>query len=186
MKTLEIIIIAIALAMDAFAVSITCGLSKKSVTIPETLKVALFFGGFQALMPLLGFYTGKNLPFDIQKFDHWIAFILLFIIGLHMIKESFDQCEEESKDFFNTKTLLIAAIATSIDALAAGFSASLLNANIMVMTITAGSITFILSIIGIKVGKLFGHLLEKGVEIVSGCVLIIIGAKILVEHLITS
>lgn len=185
MKSLEIIIIAVALAMDAFAVSIACGLCKKQVSIVETLKVGLFFGGFQAIMPLIGYYAGLYIPVDFSKFDHWIAFLLLAFIGAHMIKESFEEDEECKPDMFGTKTLLIAAIATSIDALAAGFSIALLEANICLLVITTGIVTFAAGVVGVKIGKRFGHLLESRVELFSGIVLIAIGAKILIEHLLT-
>lgn len=184
MSSIEIILIAIALAMDAFAVSITCGLSTQHIKLSKILKVGLFFGGFQAIMPLIGYYAGNIIPFDISLFDHWIAFALLAFIGVHMIKESFDPCEDtEKKDIFKTKTLLIAAIATSIDALAAGFSVSLLEANIVLLVWVAGIVTLVISMTGVKIGKRFGHLLETSVELISGIVLILIGLKILIDHL---
>lgn len=183
MSSLGIIVLAIALAMDAFAVSITCGMQKTDATIKNSIKVGLFFGIFQALMPILGYFTGNSLPFDITYFDHWIAFVLLGIIGGHMIKESFADEEECTKDLFNTKTLTIAAIATSIDALAAGLSISFLNENIMLLVITTGIVTAALSVIGVKIGKRLGHLFESRIELISGLVLILIGLKILIEHL---
>lgn len=184
MKTTSIILLAIALAMDAFAVSITCGLQKDRANIKNSIKVALFFGIFQALMPLLGYYVGKNIPFDITKVDHWIAFGLLGFIGIHMIKESFNDDEDCKKDLFKTKTLLLAAIATSIDALAAGFSLSLLDADIKLLIITTGLVTAVLSFIGVKIGKRIGKVFESKIELISGVVLILIGLEILLEHLI--
>ena len=186
MNNIGIVLMAIALAMDAFAVSIACGLCKKKISLNKILKVGLFFGGFQAIMPLIGYYTWNLLPFDMSDYDHWIAFGLLAFIGGHMIKESFEVCDDnkEKKDLFKTKNLLLAAIATSIDALAAGFSLSILNLGILLLTITTGFVTFTMSIVGVQIGKKFGHILESRVEIISGLVLIGIGTKILIDHLI--
>lgn len=183
MGFIELIIISIALAMDAFAVSITCGISNKQPKASQIIKVSLFFGFFQFLMPVIGYFAGCFIPFDITLFDHWIAFGLLSFIGIHMIKESKEECEEP-KDLFRTRTLLIAAIATSIDALAAGFSVSLLDAKISLLAISAGIITFIFSFTGVKLGSKIGHHIEKKAELFSGIVLIIIGIKIVIEHLI--
>lgn len=185
MTNVGIILIGVALAMDAFAVSIACGMSRKRIGIYKALKVGLFFGGFQALMPLIGYYTWNLLPFDMSTYDHWIAFGLLAFIGGHMIKESFEvyDDEEDKKDLFKTKNLLIAAIATSIDALVAGFSLSILDLGILLLTVTTGIITLMLSMIGVQIGKRFGKILGNRVELISGLVLIGIGIKILIDHL---
>lgn len=179
---------AVALAMDAFAVSVTCGLCKNQINFSKILKVGIFFGGFQALMPLIGYYACDLLPFDISMYDHWIAFGLLAFIGVHMIKESFNNDDNKNitkKDLFETKNLIIASVATSIDALAAGFSLSILNLGILLLTITTGIITLVISIFGVHIGKRFGHILGSKVELISGFVLIGIGLKILTEHLIS-
>lgn len=182
MNTAEILLIALALAMDAFAVSITCGICSQRITLKNVLKVALFFGGFQALMPLAGWFIGSVLSFDMSMADHWIAFGLLALIGGKMIVESREE-SEECKNYFRLPTLTMAAIATSIDALAAGFSITLLGGSIMFLAASAGIIAFIMSFIGVEVGNRHGHLFEKNIELIGGLVLIGIGAKILIEHL---
>lgn len=183
MGIIETLLIAIALSMDAFAVSIACGLNTKSINIYMMIKVGVYFGVFQAIMPLIGYYAGNLLPFDISTYDHWIAFGLLVLIGGHMVKESFDPDSSENKDYFGKRVLFTAAFATSIDALAAGFSASLLNAGILLLTVSAGVITLFSSSLGVRIGNRYGHIFEKKVELASGLVLILIGAKILIEHL---
>lgn len=185
MGIIETLLISLALSMDAFAVAITCGLSCKGKITPlkRILKVGLFFGFFQAIMPIIGYFAGSLIPFDITSFDHWIAFGLLAYIGIHMIKESFDHDSEVKKNCFKTSVLFISAVATSIDALAAGFSLSLLGGQIEVLTISAGLITLIVSMSGVRIGNKFGHIFEKRAEQVSGLVLILIGLKILIEHL---
>ncbi|MGL1893164.1 MAG: manganese efflux pump MntP family protein [Spirochaetaceae bacterium] len=188
MGIIEIILIAIALAIDAFAVSITCGINTKVVRLKNILKVGLLFGLFQAVMPLIGNYAGNMIPFDITTYDHWIAFGLLSIIGIHMIKESRTkndplETKKSTKDIFGTRTLIFAAIATSIDALAAGFSASLLNAKIILLASSAGIITLILSCIGVYLGRRIGHIFEKKAELLSGIVLILIGVNIVYRHM---
>lgn len=185
MGIIETLLIALALAMDAFAVSITCGICGKSINVFKMLKVAIFFAAFQTIMPIIGFTVGDIIPFNIEDFDHWLAFVLLALIGGHMIKESFDKDEEcdIKKDVFKTTTLILAAIATSIDALAAGFSVSILKSGISLLAISAGLITLITSFCGVVIGKKFGHIFEKKIELISGSVLILIGLKILIEHL---
>ncbi len=185
MGIIETLIISVALAMDAFAVSIACGISKKKISIFNIIKVGLFFGLFQGLMPFLGYIFGNLIPFDITAFDHWIAFVLLGFIGVSMIRESSgseDDDVSDKKDLFKTWTLFIAAIATSIDALAAGFSFSLLGSGIMLLVISATLITLITSIIGVIVGSRFGHIFEKKIELIAGSVLILLGIKIVIEH----
>lgn len=184
MGIIETLLIAAALSMDAFAVSIACGLNTRSINIYKMIKVGIYFGVFQAIMPLIGYYAGYLLPFDISTYDHWVAFALLALIGGHMIKESLDQdSSENNKDYFRKRVLFTAAFATSIDALAAGFSASLLNAGILLLTLSAGIITLLSSSLGVKIGNRYGHIFEKKVELAGGIVLILIGTKILIEHL---
>ncbi len=187
MGIIETLLISLALAMDAFAVSITCGICGKSINTFKILKVAILFALFQTLMPIIGFYIGYLIPFDIGHIDHWIAFALLGIIGGHMIKESFNKDEDctQKKDLFKTSTLIIAAIATSIDALAAGFSVSILKSGISLLAISAGIITLITSSLGVLIGRKFGHIFEKKIELISGSVLMLIGLKILIEHLLS-
>ena len=184
MDSVSIILLAIALAMDAFAVSITCGLQNNNAKFKDAIKVALFFGFFQALMPTIGFYSGSNIPFDITVIDHWIAFILLAFIGIHMIMDSLKNDDVYKRDLLKTKTLFLAAIATSIDALAAGFSLSILNTGIKLLILSTGIITALLSFIGVKIGKRIGLVFEHRMELVSGIILILIGCKILFDHLI--
>lgn len=186
MRAIEIIIIAAVLAIDAFAVSIAYGINSVKCKPFKTLRVGLFFGGFQALMPIIGYYAWDILPFDMGAFDHWIAFILLLFIGVHIIKEAFESDHEDKKmrDLFNTRNLLIASIATSIDALAAGFSLSILNTGIALLSISTGIITMSLAMMGVYLGRKMGHILNNKMEVVSGIVLILIGIKILIENLI--
>ncbi len=179
MQIATIIFIAIGLAMDAFAVSITSGAAYKELHVKHTLRIALFFGGFQAIMPILGYFAGQQIIKYVAAYDHWIAFGLLTAIGLKMIWES-RQLEKSSKDPSQIIVLLALAIATSIDALAVGFTLSLLTVPILLNAIIIGVITFILSLAGVYIGKKIGHLFENKIEIIGGIVLIIIGLKILI------
>ncbi|MBW6410489.1 manganese efflux pump MntP [Clostridium weizhouense] len=185
MPILLIIFIAIGLAMDAFAISLTTGLKvseneKKKIA----LKAGIYFGGFQALMPLIGWSLGYGFNQYIQELDHWIAFILLSIVGGKMIYESlFGDEDEENIDINSNKRFLILAIATSIDALAVGVSFAFLNVNILTAAFIIGIITFIISLIAVYVGKIVGNLLRNKAEIVGGIILILIGFQILAEHL---
>lgn len=182
MSVLEIIILAIGLAMDAFAVSICKGLSLGKINVKHMCIAGIWFGGFQALMPLIGYLLGGIFADSIKKFDHWIAFVLLGFIGVNMIKESFesDDCVDGAMD---AKTMLILAIATSIDALAVGVSLAFLKVSIVSSVITIGAITFVLSAIGVKIGSIFGAKYKSKAELSGGVVLILIGLKILLEHL---
>jgi putative Mn2+ efflux pump MntP len=185
LSLIAIILTAIGLSMDAFAVSITEGLSLKRQYIRTAFMFGLFFGGFQALMPVLGWTAGslfKNFP--IASWDHWIAFTLLTFIGGKMIWESRILEEESEKDENNHSFMIMTglAIATSIDALAVGISLSFLNVNIITPAILIGCITFAFSFVGIFVGKLAGGFLANKAELVGGLVLIGIGLKILFEH----
>lgn len=189
MGIVEIILLSFALAMDAFAVSICKGLTLKKMEWNKGLLTGLYFGIFQAVMPLIGYYImvlftkNESIASIITDFDHWIAFILLALIGINMIKESFSK--EEVDGSFSFKAMLILAIATSIDALSVGitFAAVDLRVNIYLGVCIIGIITFILSVIGVLIGNLFGLKFKQTAEIIGGIVLIIIGLKILLSGL---
>jgi putative Mn2+ efflux pump MntP len=184
MNFLSILLIATGLAMDAFAVSITSGITIRHLRIKHALKIALFFGFFQAIMPIIGWLSGISLRNIISGFDHWIAFGLLSIIGCKMIYESFKlKLNEEKIDSQNIYILFILSIATSIDALAVGLSLSFLKVAIILPAIIIGVVTFLLSFFGVYVGNKVGHFFERKIEMIAGLVLIGIGIKILVEHL---
>ena len=185
MGILLITTISMALAMDAFAVSIAGGISKKNISTVEKIKLALFFGIFQGVMPLIGFYFGHSLPFDMSIFDHWIALILLSLIGINMIRESLGLEDEDKKNYFSNRSLFMSAIATSIDAFATGFSFSLLNQGIIYLAISATIITSILSYLGVFIGNRYGHIFERRAEMIGGVALILIGVKIFLSHIIT-
>ncbi len=184
MDFLTIFFIALGLAMDAFAVSIASGLSMERLRIRYALRIALFFGGFQALMPILGFMAGLSVREFISGFDHWIAFGLLLFIGSKMIYESiFLNGNDKKMDPHDIQMLLVLSVATSIDALAVGISLSLLKVEILLPALIIGVVTFVLSYLGVFIGRSIGHLFEKKIEILGGLVLIGIGTKILIEHL---
>ncbi|MDP8201072.1 MAG: manganese efflux pump MntP family protein [Candidatus Tenebribacter burtonii] len=184
MNIITIILIAFGLAMDAFAVSIASGVTLKCFKVRPALRVAFFFGGFQALMPVLGWLAGTSFQHYIAAFDHWIAFGLLTFIGGKMIYESFLIEKAESKcDPNNLITVFVLSIATSIDALAVGLSFSALQVQIIQPAIIIGIITFLLSLLGVYLGGKFGSLFENKIEFIGGTVLIGIGLKILIEHL---
>jgi len=184
MDIISIIFIAFGLAMDAFAVSITSGLTIKQLRINDALKIAIFFGSFQAIMPLIGWSAGLSFRDFISGIDHWIAFGLLSLIGCKMIYES-SKMEVNSKkiDPLNVYVLLMLSIATSIDALAVGLSLSFLNVSIALPAIIIGVVTFLLSIFGVYLGNRFGHYFERKIEIIGGLILIGIGIRILINHL---
>ena len=181
MSLIELTLIAVGLAMDAFAVSITKGLSLQKIDYKKALITGLFFGGFQFLMPVIGFYLGYNFKDYISEMDHWIAFVLLAGIGISMIRESRKEAEGDSD--FSLKTMTVLAIATSIDALTVGISFALLGVNIWTSSLLIGVITFCLSFIGVKVGFAFGTRFKSKAEVLGGVILILIGTKILLEHL---
>ena len=184
MKLLEIILIAIGLSMDAFAVSITLGLSVEKPRAKEILTPGIFFGFFQALMPTIGYFAGTYFAAKIQEFDHWVAFVLLGIIGGNMIRESLSKKEEESNENpFQFIKMLGLAIATSIDALAVGVTFAFFKINIFMAAIIIGSITFIISMAGVKIGNLFGTKFKSKAEFIGGAVLVLLGIKIVIEHL---
>ena len=183
MELFEIIVIAIGLAMDAFAVSVCKGLSMKKIDWKKAIIIAVYFGVFQALMPVLGYFLGSSFSAFVQKVDHWIAFILLSIIGVNMIKESTDDEVEKRNDNVDFKTMVVLAIATSIDALAVGVTFAFFEVNILIAISIIGIITFILSIFGVIIGNKFGDKFQNKAEFAGGIILIIIGLKILLEHL---
>ena len=183
MSFTELILISISLAMDAFAVSICKGLSMKKMYWKRAVIIGLYFGIFQALMPTIGFVLGTGLNNFVTSIDHWIVFILLLFIGLNMIKDSFSKETENNNDNIDFKTMLILALATSIDALAVGITFSFLEVNIVLAFSIIGIITFILSIIGVKIGNKFGDKYESKAQLIGGVILIFIGFKILLEHI---
>lgn len=180
----ELIILAFGLAMDAFAVSICKGLAMKKTGIKECAIVGLWFGGFQAAMPLIGYFLGKAFEKYITTLDHWIAFILLGLIGAMMIKESFEKEEDEADASLSPKTMVVMAIATSIDALAVGISFGVLpDVNITAAVSLIGIITLALCMIGVKIGNVFGAKYKSKAEFAGGIILVLLGTKILIEHL---
>lgn len=187
MGIVELALIGVGLSMDAFAVSICKGLGMKRLRMDQALLIALFFGGFQALMPLLGWFLGSGFQSFIEPVDHWIAFALLAFIGAKMLWDAFHDDEEEDAAAENArldlKELVMLAIATSIDALAVGISFAFLQVDIVPAVALIGIITFALSLVGVAVGHVFGSRFEKPATIIGGIVLIAIGLKILLEHL---
>ena len=183
MSFVEILLIAIALSMDAFAVSVCKGLSVPKLLPRHALTVGLYFGGFQALMPLIGYLLGHSFESAIASIDHWIAFALLALIGGNMVREALGDDEENTDASFGFKTMLLLSVATSIDALAVGVSFAFLGVNIIAAIATIGTTTFILSIVGIKVGNVFGAKYKGKAELVGGIMLMLMGLKILLEHL---
>jgi len=184
MKLLTILFIAVGLAMDAFAVSIVTGSLYKDLQVKHALRMALFFGGFQAVMPIIGFFAGLGLKEHIAASDHWVAFALLCFVGGKMVYESFQiESAEKNRDPANLLTLLTLSFATSIDALAVGITLSLLKASLVLAVTIIGLVTFALSYAGVAIGKRFGHLFESKIEILGGLILIAIGVKTVAEHL---
>ena len=183
MDFFDLILIAFGVAMDAFAVSIGKGLSMKKMKYKNVLIVGLYFGIFQAIMPAIGYFLGKNFEIFITSIDHWIAFILLSIIGINMIRECLRNEDKNISDSFDFKTMLPLAIATSIDALAIGVTFAFLRINIVTSTILIGLITAFTSTLGVIIGKKFGDKFEKKAQILGGVILILIGTKILLQHL---
>ena len=183
MGIIELILLGIGLGMDAFAVSICKGISMKKMDWKKACIIGLYFGGFQAIMPVIGYFLGSTFENIITNFDHWIAFILLAIIGGNMIKESFSKESENISSDVGFKTMIILAIATSIDALAVGITFAFFNVNLILAITLIGTITFVLSVIGTKVGNRFGDKYENKAEFVGGVILILLGLKILLEHL---
>ena len=183
MGCLEIILISIGLAMDAFAVSVCKGVQIKKLDYNKMIIVGLYFGSFQAIMPTIGYLLGTTFDDLVTQIDHWIAFVLLSFIGLKMIKETLKKEESNINEKLDLKTMLVLAIATSIDALAVGITFAFLNVNLILSILIIGIITFLISIIGVKIGNKFGNKYEKKAEFVGGLILILLGFKILLEHL---
>ena len=186
MSILELFILAVGLSMDAFAVSICKGLAMKKITFKKSLIVGLYFGLFQAGMPLAGYFLGSTFSEKISSIDHWVAFVLLALIGVSMIKESLqkDDEKEEAEDAdLGFKNMCLLAVATSIDALAVGVTFAFLKVSIISAVSFIGVITMILSMIGVKIGNIFGTKYKSKAEIFGGIILICMGLKILFEHL---
>ena len=184
----ELLLLALGVSMDAFAVSIRKGLAMKKATLKEGAICGAWFGGFQAMMPLIGFFLGTLFAEAIQAIDHWVAFVLLAFIGANMLKEAFGKeaecCECDNNADLSVKTMFIMAVATSIDALAVGISLAMAgNVNIVAAVVLIGAFTFVMSAIGVKVGNVFGSKFEKKAQMAGGFILILLGTKILLEHL---
>ena len=187
MGFIELFLLGVGLSMDAFAVSVCKGLAMKKATLKSQMTCGLWFGGFQALMPLIGFFLGAMFADAIKSFDHWIAFGLLGLIGANMLKEALEKgcdcCEEHDADM-SVKTMFVMAVATSIDALAVGISLAMAgDVNIWAAIALIGVTTCILSALGVKIGNIFGSRYEKKAEFAGGVILILLGLKILLEHL---
>ena len=184
MSFVEILLIGIGLSMDAFSVSICKGLTTKQFSWKMALTCGLWFGFFQALMPLIGYFLGERFEEYITAVDHWIAFGLLFLIGANMIREAvWGNEDHEHNGALDFKTMLLLAIATSIDALAVGISFACIQVKIWSSILIIGVTTFLFSVLGVKIGNVFGSKFEKSAGIVGGIILILIGLKILLEHL---
>ena len=182
MGFIELLLIAVGLSMDAFAVSVCKGLSVKKVGVKHAALAGLYFGGFQFLMPVIGYLLGFRFESVIESIDHWVAFVLLAFIGGNMIKESFGKGEELNDDF-GVRTMLLMAIATSIDALAVGITFAFLEVQILPAAGLIGVTTFLLSFVGIYIGNAFGTRYKSRAELAGGIILVVIGVKILIEHL---
>ncbi len=183
MGFLEVVLISVSLAMDAFAVAVCKGMAMKRGTTRKGVIIALYFGTFQALMPFIGYTLGLRFEKAINSIDHWIAFALLGIIGINMIKESLKNDDEDVNDDVSFKTMFILALATSIDALAVGVTFAFLRVYIFIPLICIGLITFVMSFLGVKIGNKFGEKLKNKSEILGGIILILMGIKILLDHL---
>ena len=188
MELVEILFIALGLSMDAFAVSVASGATMKRLHLPNAVKMGLFFGGFQAVMPVLGWAAGLSMKSFIAGWDHWIAFGLLSAVGGKMIYESFkikeeEECGAEKSCPFHTGTLTVLAIATSIDALAVGLTFSMLQVSIIAPVLIIGLVTFLMSVAGVRIGSAGGHFFEHKMEAAGGFILAAIGLKILLGHL---
>lgn len=183
MTIFELFILAVGLSMDAFAVAVCKGLAIGRIQWKHVLIVGLWFGGFQALMPLIGYLLGSSFAEYIAAVDHWIAMILLVLIGANMVRESLDKDPEHVNPSLGYKTMLIMAIATSIDALAVGVTFAFLEVRILPAVTFIGVITFLLSALGVKIGSIFGTKYKIKAELAGGVILILLGIKILLEHL---
>lgn len=182
MGIIETSLIAIGLAMDAFSVAICKGLSMQKFEIKKAVIIGLYFGIFQGVMPLLGFLLGGTFAETIEKYDHWVAFVLLAIIGINMIREAFDK-DEEVNDKVDFKSMIWLAIATSIDALTVGITFSFLKVNIGFVTLLIAMVTYVLSVLGVLIGNKFGCKYKAKAEVAGGIILLLMGVKIVLEHL---
>lgn len=183
MEIVEIFLLGIGLSMDAFAVSVCKGVSVSQLKVKHALLVGIYFGGFQALMPFIGYLLGSQFQGIIEAVDHWVAFGLLLLIGLNMIREAISEGEGDTNASFALQTMLVLAVATSIDALAVGITFAFLSVHIWSAIAIIGCTTFAISALGIKIGHIFGNKYQKKAEIAGGVILILIGLKILCEHL---
>ena len=183
MSLTMLFIIAVGLSMDAFAVAVCKGLAMPRMSWRGAVIVGLYFGGFQAIMPFLGYFLGSSFSRTIRAYDHWIAFILLVIIGFNMVRESFSHEEDCANASLHPRDMVLLAVATSIDALAVGVTFAFLNVDIVPAVCFIGAITFLLSIVGVKMGNAFGCRYKSRAELTGGVILILMGIKILLEHL---
>ena len=183
MSLFTLFVTAVGLSMDAFAVSVCKGLAMKKLSLKKAFIIGLWFGGFQALMPTLGYLLGTRFEQYVTTIDHWIAFALLVLIGANMIKEALSKEEDSANDSVDFKTMFLLAVATSIDALAVGITYAFLQVQIVPAVTFIGVITFSLSVAGVKIGNVFGLKYKKKAEITGGVILIVMGTKILSEHL---
>lgn len=183
MDLLTLLTLAVGLAMDAFAVSICKGLAMREKVLKKGIIVGLWFGGFQALMPTIGFLLGTQFKDQITSIDHWIAFVLLGLIGINMVKEALSNDEEQADDSIAVKEMFMLAVATSIDALAVGITFAFLNVHIVSAASMIGVCTFLISFVGVKIGNIFGTKYKSKAELAGGIILILLGFKILFEHL---
>ena len=183
MDLLTLLTLAVGLAMDAFAVSICKGLAMREKVLKKGIIVGLWFGGFQALMPTIGFLLGTQFKDQITSIDHWIAFVLLGLIGINMVKEALSNDEEQADDSIAVKEMFMLAVATSIDALAVGITFAFLNVHIVSAASMIGVCTFLISFAGVKIGNIFGTKYKSKAELAGGIILILLGFKILFEHL---
>ena len=183
MGLLELFILAVGLSMDAFAVSVCKGLAMPKITVKKAAVVGIWFGGFQALMPTLGYLLGTQFRQQITAVDHWIAFVLLAVIGANMIKEACSDDEEIDDGSLEVKEMFLLAVATSIDALAVGITFAFLQVNIFTAASIIGVCTFIIAAAGVKIGNIFGTRYKSRAELAGGIILILLGLRILLEHL---
>ena len=186
MRLLELFLIAVGLSMDAFAVSVCKGLATPKYKLKYSMICGAWFGGFQALMPAVGYLLGVNFKKYITAIDHWIAFVLLALIGFNMIREALKNDDEGADPSFTAKSMSLLAVATSIDALAIGITFAFLDVNIVAAVLFIGVCTFVISAAGVKIGSAFGTRFKSKAEIAGGAILIILGLRILVEHLMNS
>lgn len=186
MDLLSLFLIAVGLSMDAFAVSVCKGLATPKYKLKYSMICGAWFGGFQALMPAVGYLLSVNFKKYITAIDHWIAFVLLALIGFNMIREALKNDDEGADPSFTAKSMSLLAVATSIDALAIGITFAFLDVNIVAAVLFIGVCTFVISAAGVKIGSAFGTRFKSKAEIAGGAILIILGLRILVEHLMNS